>query len=359
MGLFSFIKKEKATENKGPKGFFEVDVKDVKHLTVDTVQVEFVIPDSLASSFQFIPGQYLNIAVTINGKEERRSYSICSGKNEPLAIAVKAINKGLVSNWVKNELKANDKIWISSPQGNFKLKSDQKNIVCIAAGSGITPILSISKENSKNNGQTTLCYGNRFENGIIFHDELNSLSGLTATYYLSGEEKSGYQHGRINNESFTAEIKKNLDLLKADAFFICGPEEMIKEVKQTLTFFGVPESKINYELFTVKETENNSDEVSIDFTGLSKIKVILDDEVEEFELDLKGKSILTAVEEKGMDAPYSCRGGVCCSCKAKVIQGKAIMKMNYSLTDQEIEDGYVLTCQAHPASEKVVITFDE
>ena len=149
------------------------------------------------------------------------------------------------------------------------------------------------------------------------------------------------------------------DLLKADAFFICGPEGMIKEAKNTLTFFGVPENKVKYELFTVSENSGDGKVLENDFSGMSHIKVILDDEIAEFDLDAKGKTILTAVEASGLDAPYSCRGGVCCSCKAKVLQGNAVMKMNYSLTEEEIAEGYILTCQAHPASEKVVISFDE
>jgi ring-1,2-phenylacetyl-CoA epoxidase subunit PaaE len=359
MGIFSFKRKDKSESEKGPKGFFSVRVEEVKKLTDDSVQIVFDLPSDLKSKFQFVPGQYINIAVDINGKSERRSYSICSSKDESLSIAVKAVKDGKVSNWVNDVLRPGDHLWISSPEGNFKLDNQQMNIVCIAAGSGITPILSMIKTMDTKNGTSRLLFGNRYSNNIMFQDEIQSLNSVNSTLFLSGEDKNGFRRGRINKDNLTEVIKEDLDLLKADAFFICGPEGMIKEAKNTLTFFGVPENKVKYELFTVSENSGDGKVLENDFSGMSHIKVILDDEIAEFDLDAKGKTILTAVESSGLDAPYSCRGGVCCSCKAKVLQGNAVMRMNYSLTEEEIAEGYILTCQAHPASEKVVISFDE
>lgn len=359
MGIFSFKRKDKSESEKGPKGFFSMKVLEVRKLTNDAVQIVFDLPSDLKSKFQFVPGQYVNIAVDINGKNERRSYSICSSKEEPLSIAVKAVKDGKVSNWVNDVLRPGDHLWVSSPEGNFKLEDQHMNIVCIAAGSGITPILSMIKTMESKKGASRLLFGNRYCNNIMFQEKIQGLNSVKTTLFLSGEDKNDFRSGRINKDNLTEIIKEDLDLLKADAFFICGPEEMIKEAKNTLTFFGVPENKVKFELFTVSENSDDGKAKESDFSGMSHLKVILDDEIAEFDLDANGKTILTAVEASGLDAPYSCRGGVCCSCKAKVLQGNAVMKMNYSLTEEEIAEGYILTCQAHPASEKVVISFDE
>lgn len=359
MGIFSFKRKDKSESEKGPKGFFSMKVLEVRKLTNDAVQIVFDLPIDLKSRFQFVPGQYVNIAVDINGKNERRSYSICSSIEEPLSIAVKAVKDGKVSNWVNDVLRPGDHLWVSSPEGNFKLEDQHMNIVCIAAGSGITPIISMIKTMETKKGASRLLFGNRYSNNIMFHDEIQGLNTANSTLYLSGEDKNDFRRGRINKDNLTEIIKEDLDLLKADAFFVCGPEEMIKEAKNTLTFFGVPENKVKYELFTVSENSGDGKVLENNFSGISYLKVILDDEIAEFDLDAKGNTILAAVEAFGLDAPYSCRGGVCCSCKAKVIQGNAVMKMNYSLTEEEIAAGYILTCQAHPTSEKVVISFDE
>lgn len=358
MGFFGLFKKDSTTKTTAKKGFHEITVAAVEKLTSETVKVILDIPENLKSEFRFIPGQYLNVAVDLNGKEERRSYSICSDPKEPIAFAVKAIKNGKVSTWF-NTILPGQKLFIAKPQGNFVLDKSAKNIVAIAAGSGITPILSIAKELESSNGEMKLFYGNRTKTSTIFSDELKKLNHVKIIHFLSGENAEDAVSGRITKDSFTEQIKADLNMLKADAFFICGPEQMILDVSSTLEFFGVSKSKIHFELFTTPVLMKKEEtKVTSTFKGESAVKVILDSEVIEFKLDANGKSILEAVEKAGLDAPFSCRGGVCCSCKAKVLKGSATMSMNYSLTDKEVNDGYILTCQAHPSSEELTVSFD-
>jgi ring-1,2-phenylacetyl-CoA epoxidase subunit PaaE len=358
MALFGLFGK-KSTE-KTHKGFQELNIAEIVKLTSDTVKVVFDVPAENKKEFGFKSGQYVDVIIDINGKEERRSYSICSGTNEPLAIAVKAIENGKVSTWFNKQAKIGTTIPVSVPKGNFTLPAEAKNCVAIAAGSGITPILSIAKEVETRNGNLRLFYGNRNVSSIIFKYDLESLNNTFVTHFLSGETAEGFEQGRITKESFTAVIKNDLSLLRADAYFICGPEEMIVQVSEVLRFFGVPDKKIHFELFTTPVLmAAKEEEVVAMFEGMSKVKVILDGEAVNFELGGKGKTILEAVESEGLDAPFSCKGGVCCSCKAKVIKGSARMSMNFSLTDEEVKKGYILTCQAHPTSEDLTISFDD
>jgi ring-1,2-phenylacetyl-CoA epoxidase subunit PaaE len=355
MGIFDIFKK-KEFKPKGSKGFHEVSI-DFKRLTKDAVQVTFNIPAELKSNFGFIAGQYINVEVFLKGKNQRRSYSICSGENEALSIAVKAVDKGIVSNWFNSEAISGDKVHISKPEGGFHLNEGQKNVVAIAAGSGITPILSIAKS-LEGKGKLNLFYGNQTQDKALFLAELNALSCVNPTYYLSQETKEGYKKGRIDKENFTTEIKQNLELLKADCFFICGPEEMIHSTKEVLKFFGVQDSKIKFELFTTP-TAVPAAKKEMNFKGKSHIKVMLDHEVTSFDMQVPGGTILEQVERSGLDVPYSCRGGVCSSCKAKVLEGEVAMKLNYSLTDEEVAKGYVLTCQSIPQSSTVSLSYDD
>jgi ring-1,2-phenylacetyl-CoA epoxidase subunit PaaE len=358
MGLFSRFKKNATTPLH--KGFHEIKVAEKEVLSTSSVKIELDIPAELKKEFSFIPGQYINLNLLIDGQEYRRSYSICSAPSEKLSIGVKAIENGKVSNFLVNTLQVGDIIQISKPEGNFGLKETDKTIIAFAAGSGITPILSIAKSLEGTTKQLNLFYGNRNFNEILFRSEIEALKQTKTTIYLSQEKRDGCKEGRMDEANVRSEIKSNLDLLKADAFLICGPEEMIQTVDENLRFFGVSKDKIRYELFTTpvllapKSVEN----VHSDYSGESTVKVILEGETVEFKLHTGGETILQASENEGLDVPFSCRGGVCCSCKAKVTEGSASMKLNYSLTDEEVNKGYILTCQAHPTSENVTISFD-
>lgn len=358
MGLFSRFKKEESS--KVPKGFYEVSILALDKVTADCVKISFDIPSGLKKEFEFKAGQFIELLVDVNGKEERRDYSICSGKNEPLSIAVKAVEGGNVSKWLNEKLSIGSRILISHPHGNFTVSETSKNIVAIAAGSGITPILAIAKDHEDKEGNLRLYYGSRTVDSIIFKDELAALKNTFVHHQLSGEEVEDYGFGRMDRDTFTNMVKNDLSILRADEFFICGPEQMIFDVLSTLKFFGVAEKKIRFELFAPSNLFAPKVEVVENaFEGIAQVSAILDGEKVKFELPSKGKDLLKACEDEGLDAPYNCRGAVCSSCRAKVLKGSAMMTKNYTLTDEEVAEGYILTCQAHPTSEELIISFDE
>jgi len=358
MALFKKMFSKKSG-NKTPKGFFEIQVLAVEKLTNDTVKVTLDIPAELKKDFNFRPGQYLDFSVQINGKEQRRSYSICSGINEPIAVAVKEVENGTISKWFNNEVKAEDIIIVSHPMGSFSIPENAKKVVAIAAGSGITPIMAFAKDIESKGNHLQLFYGNRTEDAILFRSEIDALKNTKATYFLSQEDKDGFKSGRIDTTNFSIIVKENLELLKADAFVLCGPEQMIADASDVLKMFGVKEDKINYELFTTPVLLKSKTEIIENkLEGKAKVTIILDDEKSYYELAADGPAVLDKANGEGLDAPYSCKGGVCGSCRAKVIQGSCTMTMNYSLTDKEVAEGYILTCQAHPSSQEVVISYD-
>jgi ring-1,2-phenylacetyl-CoA epoxidase subunit PaaE len=358
MGLFNIFKKKDGNEST-VKGFFPVVVKQKERLTSNASKISFSIPEHLSDTFPYKPGQYIDVLVKINGKEERRSYSICSGPKEILSIGVKAIPEGKVSRFLNYGLKEGDELYISAPKGSFVIPDNCQSLVAVAAGSGITPILSMAKSLESSGKTLKLYYGNRTPEDCMFKDEIDQLANTQTTYFFTGTSIEGCRSGRINKESFNTEIKQHLDLLKADGFFLCGPEEMMKDVTETLLFYGVRKDKIHSEFFIAPVEVPKEKSEPQTYGGESHVKILLDDEISTFDMRSDEGTILEKAEKAGLDVPFSCRGGVCASCKAKVLSGKANMTLNYSLTDQEVLDGYILTCQAHPASEELTITFDE
>lgn len=348
--------------------FYKLTVSNINKETEDTVSVSFSIPENLKSTFSYQPGQYLTLRFNINGKDERRSYSLCSSPytDEDPTVAVKRVDKGIVSNHINDNLKVGDEVEVMAPEGNFILDVNSKpnSVVAFAAGSGITPIFSMIKSVALKSTDTnfTLVYGNRTKSSTIFGDAISKIENKFNCINVLSREDSGnaLTNGRITKEKATEILKNNLDLLKADAFYMCGPEEMIFNVKEALETFGVNKDKIHYELFTTPTLfVESTPKVESDFKGIAKVKVIYDDEEAEFELASDGENVLDAASEHDLDVPFSCKGGVCCTCKALVTEGKMTMDANYSLSDKEVEEGYVLACQAHPASEYVIIDFDE
>lgn len=358
MGFFDKLKK-KDTLVKTPKGFYNLTVKEINRLTSDSVEVVFDVPQELKSSFTFTPGQYITISIEMNGNEERRSYSICSKKGENLAIAVKEMKDGKVSPFINSDLKVGDELFVSKPEGRFLL-SQCKSIVCVAAGSGITPMISMAYEiEDTDGGSMKLLYANKTEKDILFREKLDKFQKTNKRYFLTQEEKEGFDKGRITKESFINLIKEDLDILKSDGFYICGPEDMINNAKSALEMFGVPADKIHFELYVVSDKTDKKAQEVVGYKGIAKIKAIIDDDVYEFEMDGSKTTVLDAALNDGADAPYSCKGGVCCTCRAKVMEGSAVMKLNYTLTDEEVKQGYVLTCQAIPTSETLTVSYDE
>ncbi len=351
--------------------FYKLKVAEIKIETEDSVSVAFDINNDLMSKFNYKPGQYLTLKFTINGIEERRSYSLCSSpfEDELLRVAVKKVKNGKVSTYINSDLKVGDEVEVMTPQGNFTLdisSQHEKLYVAFAAGSGITPIMSMIKSVLKNevNSKFVLFYGNKTIDSTIFNAQLDSLSGNNLSVehvYTQIKGVDELHSGRLDEEKANLLLKQNLDLLRAEGFYLCGPEEMIMDVSKCLEGFDVNKDKIHFELFTTpvlfaKESEvQESDE---EFKGQAKIKVICDDEEVEFSLAADGEVILDAAMEHDLDLPFSCKGGVCCTCKAKIIEGKVTMDANYALSDSEVEEGYVLTCQSHPASSFVVVDYD-
>lgn len=346
--------------------FYKLKVKDVVKETSDTVSITFDIPNELKEKFSFKPGQYLTLKTTIEGEEVRRAYSLSTSPDEnEWRVAIKKVNNGKFSSFAQN-LKAGDEIEVMAPIGNFTVNSTApKNYVLFAAGSGITPIISIAKYLVKANdaNQITLFYGNKSESETIYKKELDQLAAnnthIKVIYIYSRQDiDNALLKGRIDASKIDKLYNEYLSNQTVNEVYVCGPEEMIFAVKDFFKSKGVDEKQIHFELFN---TSNTKKEEVIDESVeiMSHVTVIIDDEEFEFDLSSKGKNILQAAQDVDADVPFSCKGGVCCTCKAKVMEGKAKMDLNYSLDDEEVEEGFILTCQAHPLTEKVVVSFDE
>ena len=351
--------------------FHTLTVKEVRRETEDTVSVAFEIPNELLQDYAYNSGQYLTLRSTINGEDVRRSYSLCSAPYEKeWRVAVKQVEEGVFSSFVNNDLKTGDQLEVMTPMGNFAVDTNpiaQKSYVLFAAGSGITPILSILKQVLQEEplSDVTLFYGNKNFNSIIFREEIEALknqymSRLRVVHVLSRESLGNkIQKGRIDGEKCGDLHKAFLTGSTISEVYICGPEEMILSVKDSLITLGVEAEKVHFELFT---TAGSSTKKKAEYTGPqinANVQVILDGDTYDIELGSDGETILDAAYKAGADLPFACKGGVCCTCKAKVIEGEARMDVNYALDADEVAAGYILTCQAHPTTEKLVVSFDD
>jgi ring-1,2-phenylacetyl-CoA epoxidase subunit PaaE len=344
--------------------FHKLHIQEVKQETANAVSVLFDIPENLKSGFDFTAGQYITIQATIKGEEVRRAYSICSTpKSGDIRVAIKAVENGTFSVYATSDLKAGDEIEISVPEGRFELKPEaNKNYIAFAAGSGITPILSMIKSVLENEPTSnfTLIYGNKTAADTIFYEELNALketylSQFKLHYIFSREEVKNQLRGRIDKSVTNYFVKNMYKETSFDTAFLCGPEEMIQEVSKTLESNKISKENIHFELFTVSLDEEALAEVK---EGTTQITVLLDDEETTFTMQ-QTDDILAATLRNDLDAPYSCQGGVCSSCLCKVTEGKAVMVKNSILTDGEVEEGFVLACQAYPTTSKITIDFDD
>jgi len=344
--------------------FHKVNIQEVKQETANAVSVLFDIPEQLKQDFNFVSGQYVTLQTIINGEEVRRAYSICSTpKSNEIRVAIKAVENGTFSQYATTKLKAGDTIEISAPEGRFELKPEaNKNYLAFAAGSGITPILSMVKSVFENESSAnfTLVYGNKSVADTIFYDELNALketypNQFKLHYIFSREEVKNQLRGRIDKSVTNYFVKNMYKETTFDAAYLCGPEEMINAVSNTLKENYFTEENVFFELFTVSMNEDALEDVQ---EGSTTITVLLDDEETTFSMQ-QTDDILAATLRNDLDPPYSCQGGVCSSCLAKVTEGKAVMAKNAILTDSEIEEGFILTCQAHPTTAKIKIDFDD
>ncbi len=350
--------------------FHPLQVKKIKRETDDSVSITFDIPEKLQEDFKYKEGQNVTVKTIIDGNDIRRSYSICAAPHEnELRIAVKKVDGGLFSAYANQHLKKGDQLEVLPPTGKFCSRPTEKSAdyLAIAAGSGITPVISIIKHtlHTQPGSSFTLIYGNRSRSSIIFFEELEGLKNkyldrFTLVHVLSRElTDATVNYGRIDADKLRS-MEHIIRFEDFDDVFICGPEHMIFSTAGFLESKGLDKSRIHFELFTIpgqtkaetnqiKETHEQSE---------SSITIRLDGRSIEFPLNYTGDSVLDAALKKGADLPYACKGGVCCSCRAKLIEGKVEMTVNYALEEDEVEQGFILTCQAHPRTEKVLIDFD-
>lgn len=354
--------------------FHPLRVRKVQKETDDCVSITFEVPAELKDLYQFRQGQSLTVRRQLNGEEVRRTYSICSAPQDGvLRVAVKKVEGGVFSTWANEQLSAGEELEVMPPVGKFYTDLDpaqKKNYVAFAAGSGITPVLSIIKTTLQTEPHSTftLVYGNRTKNSIIFKEELEALKDKFLSrfriYHILSRERTDAEinYGRIDRDKVEALSSRLIDLGNTHEFFICGPEEMIFTVRDFLQEKGVANEHIHFELFTIpgqkKSVVDSGRKEASDEGPRAKVSVKLDGILFDFDLSHEGESILDAALKQGADLPYACKGGVCCTCKARLLEGEVDMEVNWGLEQDEIERGYILTCQSHPRTEKVVVDFD-
>lgn len=345
--------------------FHSLTVSKIEQLTPSSVAITFDIPKDLSHTFTFTAGQYITVKKEIKGNELRRAYSISSSpKSSSLTIGVKKVDGGGFSDFANSRLKVGDTLEVMPPEGRFVFTPTQaqKNVAAFAAGSGITPIMSIARtvldSNPANN--FLLVYGNKSSEETMFYTELTKLqleySNRFFIHFINSQSKAeNALFGRIDTSTVNYALKNKHKDIQFDSYYLCGPEAMIRVVEGTLKENGVKEEAIHFELFTATEI---LDELPVTAEGQTSIEVIVDDETFSFAMDKK-MLVLDAVLKENIDAPYSCQGGVCSSCIARVTEGKVEMVKNQILTDGEIADGFILTCQAHALTPTLKVDYDD
>ncbi|EGV43052.1 ferredoxin--NADP reductase [Bizionia argentinensis JUB59] len=348
--------------------FHTLSIKELIRETDKSVTISFNVPDDLKSVYVFQAGQYITLRTKLNGYEIRRDYSLCSSpKSGELKVAVKEVTEGTFSSYANNDLKVGDELEVAPPKGRFLFTPNDKktkNIALFAAGSGITPVLSIIKcaLEEEVHSQVILVYGNKTTNDTMFLNELLELQKtykerFTIQFVFSQADEDDSIFGRIEKSTVNYVMKNKHKHIDVDAYYLCGPEEMIHAVKDVLTEHNTPTDRIHYELFkAAKPTVDTSAGIVAD--GKTIITVVLDDEEKTFEMS-QSQTVLEAALDEDLDAPYSCQGGVCSSCLARITEGEAVMRKNSVLTDGEIADGLILTCQANPTSDTLTVDFDD
>lgn len=351
--------------------FYKLSIKNIRKETADCVSISFNITTDLKSVFTYTQGQYITLKTTINEQEIRRSYSLCSSPIEDdFRIAIKRVEGGLFSTFANHQLQVNDVLDVAAPNGKFYAQlneSNSKKYIAIAAGSGITPILSIIKTTliAEPKSHFILVYGNKNTGSIIFKEEIESLKNkflgrLQLIHILSREKTDApISHGRIDAEKLQ-QLSKLIQWKSINEFFICGPEEMIIATKTFLENLEIDKKKIHFELFaSTAKTKNKTFIPQLKSESKSKITIISDGRSFDIEIGFNEEiNILDAALQNGADLPFACKGGICCTCKAKLLEGQVVMDVNWGLEHEEIEQGFILTCQSHPITERVVVDYD-
>ena len=355
--------------------FHPLRVVDIRRETLDTVSIAFAVPPELKDAYTFTPGQHLTLRTDVGGAECRRSYSICSGLGDgELRIAVKRVDGGVFSSWVNGELRVGNVIDVMTPQGRFGLQpepSSARTHLAVAAGSGITPIMSIARSILRDEPRSRfiLLYGNRTSQDIIFKEAIEDLKDryverFTVHHVLSREQQELLVLcGRLSGEKIAALVGIRTSLNTIDHAFLCGPGGLIEGGKAALLKLGLPAERIHVEYFSTDgapvaararplPTRSRQD------TPVATVQITLNGSVHVLSMRT-GETIIDAGMRHGLDMPYSCRGGMCCTCRAMLLDGEVRMSVNYSLEPWEIEAGYVLTCQSHPTTTRVVVDYDQ
>lgn len=353
--------------------FHSIKIAAIENTTDDCVLITLNIPATLKETFAYKHGQYLTFKASINDEEVRRSYSLCSSPlDDKWQVGIKKIPDGRFSTYANTQLKVGDTLEVMAPQGHFTLTSDSKqsrNYLMIAAGSGITPIHSIIKTQlaSEPDSSVTLFYINQSSSTIILKESLEALKNqylgrLRIFHFLTREKRSAELfNGRINGDKLETLFNTVCDVDKLDNYFLCGPESMIHLVKDFLIGKGVSSDKIHFELFGTPASTSNErkQEIEKQFTGKTcELTIQEGGRTLDITVPQGQGNVLDAALDNNADLPFACKGGVCATCKAKIVEGSVEMLLSYGLEQDEIDDGYILTCQAVPTSERCVVDFD-
>jgi ring-1,2-phenylacetyl-CoA epoxidase subunit PaaE len=356
--------------------FYEAKVASVRQETRDAIVVTFAVPAALAEQFRYVQGQHLTLRTEVNGEDIRRSYSICSAvQDDRLRIAIKRVPGGLFSNWANDYLKPGRSLELMPPSGHFNVPlspGHRKHYVAFAAGSGITPVFSIVKTTliAEPRSQVTLVYGNRSSSSMIFKEELADLKDvyrerLNLVFILSREQQDiDLFSGRIDRAKCDALLEKWIDPASIDVAFLCGPLGMMDAVSASLQAHGLDKTQIKMELFatSLSQTPRLTPVHHVHFIpghDECQVTVIQDGRTRQFTMEKNKGNVLEAGLAQGIELPYSCKGGVCSTCRCKVIEGEVDMDANFALEDYEIARGFRLLCQSYPVTDRLVIDFDQ
>ena len=347
-------------------------ISDIRQETADCISVAFDIPDHLKERFAFKAGQNLTVRTIVNGKEIRRSYSLCSSPHEnEWRIAIKKIEGGIFSGFAHQELHKGQGLDLLPPSGNFHLKlnaDNKKNYVAFAAGSGITPVISQIKSilATEKNSRITLVYGNRTISSMIFREALESIKNLymdrfTLIHVFSRTKTDAAIHqGRIDAEKCAWLFSHVIKLESVSDFLLCGPADMIFTVRDFLEEKGIGRNQVHFELFNAPSARAEVVNVSENAVKeKSAVTIHIDGIRMAFDLPYQGMAVLDGALAAGADLPFACKGGVCATCRARLLEGEVVMDSNYALEKDELDAGFILTCQSHPRSPKLVIDFDQ
>lgn len=351
--------------------FHRLAVDDLRRETADAVSLTFAIPDELKDDYRFSPGQYLTLRMTMDGEEVRRSYSICSGPDDgEMRIAVKKVDGGAFSSWAADELKSGDEIDVMTPTGRFGIAPAPEAArihVGFAAGSGITPILSIIRGvlAREPNSRFFLFYGNRSTNSMLFREALEQLKDrfierLSVFHVISGEDQDiPILDGRLDGEKVRVLLRSLVPAASIDHVFICGPTGMSEEIEATCREIGIPDDRVHIERFVSGLGGKPRPKAVVPASAPPKAfaALIIDGKRREVAV-AEGEAILDAALRAGVDLPFACKGGMCSTCRARLVEGDARMELNYSLEPWELEKGFILTCQARPVTDRVVVDYD-